>query len=312
MFESYPEYEYLLASSQLAFAMLGMGALLSPADFVREIHHPRPLLLGLSIQMLLVPLLALGFVSVVPLPAGLAAGILLVAIVPGGTLSNIYTYVGRGNIALSISLTSITTVATLLTAPLLITLLLASYSPDNAQMPVAKVSKDIFLALLLPLCTGMLIRALYFNVSQTLSKWSIRISLTLVLCIVIGALGSGRLNLIQYGFFGFFSVILFTLLLLGVSTLLTTLTALKVPDRAAISIEATLRNANLAVAIKATLFPATVGQLDPIGDAVLFCVLLYGGSGMLISMAPMYYYRSLATKNEQAISVQPSVIRQDP
>ena len=86
MFERYPEYEYLLASGQLAFAMLGMGALLAPRDFVDVFRRPKALGLGLAIQLVTVPLVALVLGRVLPVPPGIAAGLALVAAVPGGSM----------------------------------------------------------------------------------------------------------------------------------------------------------------------------------------------------------------------------------
>ena len=79
MFEAYPRYEHLLASAQLDFAMLGMGAVLSPRDFLGVVRSPRALAIGLAVQLVAVPLLA-GFLgALLPVPAGIAAGLVLVA-----------------------------------------------------------------------------------------------------------------------------------------------------------------------------------------------------------------------------------------
>ena len=134
-FSHYADYEYLLASSQLFLAMLGMGALLAPKDFISEVRQPRSLCIGLGFQWMLVPMIALAVAALAPVPTGVAIGIMLIAAVPGGTLSNILTHFGRGNIALSISLTFITTVAALITTPLLLQLMMAEHLPDNFEMP---------------------------------------------------------------------------------------------------------------------------------------------------------------------------------
>ena len=121
---NYADYEYPVASGQLFLAMLGMGALLTPHDFLLEVKKPKGLIVGLVFQWAWVPLIALALSELLPIPAGIAVGLIFVAAVPGGTLSNIFTLFGRGNIALSIGLTSITTVAALVTTPLLLKLLL--------------------------------------------------------------------------------------------------------------------------------------------------------------------------------------------
>ena len=136
LIENYPRYEHLLASIQLALAMLGMGALLGPRDFGRVARSPRALCVGLLLQLVLVPGLAFVLGRVLPLEMGLAAGFVLVASVPGGTMSNLVTYLGRGNIALSISLTAVTTVGALATTPALLRLLVGAARPSSGRVLV--------------------------------------------------------------------------------------------------------------------------------------------------------------------------------
>jgi hypothetical protein len=95
-------YEYPLAAAQLAFAMIGMGATLTVEDLLKVLRVPRGFAVGLAVQLLLIPALALGVSTAFALSAGLAAGLVLVAAVPGGSMSNVFTYFARGNIALSI------------------------------------------------------------------------------------------------------------------------------------------------------------------------------------------------------------------
>ena len=88
--------------------MLGMGALLVPRDFVAVVREPRGLLVGLTVQLVAAPLIAFAIGVWLSVPAGIAAGLVLVGAVPGGTMSNVVTHLGRGNIALSIGLTAVT------------------------------------------------------------------------------------------------------------------------------------------------------------------------------------------------------------
>ncbi len=291
-FDNYADFEYALASSQLFLAMLGMGALLAPRDFVLEIKQPKGLLTGLGIQWLMVPLIALLVGWALPVPAGIAVGLLMVAAVPGGTLSNILTHFGKGNIALSISLTSITTVAALITTPLLLHLLIESYLPDDFSMPTARIAQDIVLTLIVPLLMGMAIKAKTpVHASETFSKWIIRLSLALIVAMAVGAGGSGRLDPQAYGIIGIVALVVFGLAVQLLSLLTTKLVSLNNSDSLAIVVEATFRNMSLAVAIKAIVFPAVTGQLDPIGDAVFFTALLYGGVSLFMSLLPVLIHR---------------------
>ena len=303
-FSDYASYEYALASTQLVLAMLGMGALLSPRDFVLEIQAPRSLLTGLGFQWIAVPLIALALASTLPIPAGIAAGLIVVAAVPGGTLSNILTHFGRGNIALSISLTAITTVAALLVTPLLLHLMIAQHLPPDFSMPAASILREIILILLLPLALGMGVRrVLSLEHSESFSRWVIRASLAMIVLMAVGAGGSGRLDPQAYGIMGIVALVVFGLCVQLSAWFSTRLMRLSVRDGLAIVIEATFRNMSLAVAIKALIFPARTGEMDPIGDAIFFTALLYGGVSLFMSILPVVWHRRRPEASPSASAV---------
>lgn len=293
-FDNYASFEYPLASAQLILAMLGMGALLAPQDFMLEIKAPRALLTGLGLQWLVVPLIALVVASTLPVPAGIAAGIIVIAAVPGGTLSNILTHFGLGNIALSISLTAITTVAALAVTPLLLELMIGQHLPANFDMPTASILREIAQNLLLPLGIGMSARRLLgISKSEIFSRWVIRLSLAMIVLMAVGAGGSGRLDPKAYGLLGIIALTIFCLSLQIGAWFTTRMMRLSKRDTLAIVIEASFRNMSLAVAIKALIFPAKTGQVDPIGDAIFFTTLLYAGISLFMTLVPVIAHRRL-------------------
>jgi bile acid:Na+ symporter, BASS family len=289
---NYAAYEYPVAASQLFLAMLGMGALLSPRDFLLEIKKPKGLLVGFGIQWVLVPLIAVVLGALLPIPAAIAVGLIFVAAVPGGTLANVLTLVARGNIALSISLTAITTVAALVTTPLLLQLLLSQYLPADFSMPLGLIARDIFGTLIIPLVLGMLVKA-WTNtyVAAQFSKWAIRLSLMMILVIVVGSAGSGRLDVDAYGIIGVVALVIFVLTIQAGTVLVGKAIGMASRDGLTLTIVATFRNISLAIAVKATVFPARPGVLDPIGDAVLFVALLYAGVSMFMMLVLVGYQR---------------------
>ena len=199
MGELYIQYEYYVAAFQLFTAMLGMGATLTGDDFKDVLREPRAVSLGLAMQLLLVPALAYIFIHSLGLVGGLAVGIALVAAIPGGTTSNIFTYFAKGSIPLSISITGVTTLACLATTPLILGLLITDYLPADFAMPTAQIINDIALTLLLPLAIGMLILRVAPAWAPTISKGSIRASLLGILMIIVGSSSGGRLDLEVFG-----------------------------------------------------------------------------------------------------------------
>lgn len=281
----YLQYEYWFAAIQLILAMLGMGATLTMSDFKNVLNQPTAFNYGTLIQLLLVPVIAYIFIQSAGLTGGVAIGIALIAAIPGGTTSNIFTYMAKGNIPLSISITAVTTLACLLSTPLILSLLIAEYLPTDFSMPTQRIITEIALTLLLPLFIGMMILKKLPNIASPLSKWSIRLSLLFIAFIVIGSSSAGRLDIDAFGTNNLWMVFIFILLMTTISLLAANLLKLSLADRTAIQMEVVVRNINLGVLIKASLFPVVATSATSIGDMVLFTILLYGAIQMLIAAA---------------------------
>lgn len=285
MAELYIAHEYSIAALQLILAMLGMGATLTGRDFQDIARGPVPIAAGTGVQLLVVPLLAFLFISWPGVTPGVAIGIALIAAIPGGTVSNIFTYLARGDIALSISVTTLTTLACLVTTPLILDLLIGQQLPADFVMPKLGIVFEIGLTLLLPLLLGMLFLRYYPRSAPTFSLWCIRGSLLGVLLIVIGSLIAGRLDLAAFGAGNAVLVALFAIALAFAGWLVPRLTGMSRRKATAIEIEVVVRNINLGVLLKVSIFPASDPTLAPIGDLVLFTLLLYGGLQLIIGAA---------------------------
>jgi len=287
----YIQYEYWFAAFQLVLAMLGMGATLTISDFKQVIYEPRSVTIGTLIQLLLVPAVAFLFIAISGVVGGVAIGIALIAAIPGGTTSNIFTYMARGNIPLSISITGVTTLACLITTPLILSLLITQYMPSDFSMPTKKIIIEIALTLLLPLAIGMGILKYSPNNATWVSKWSIRLSLLGILFIIVGSSSAGRLDLDAFGNHNALLVLLFIIVLTSASWIAGKSFKLSQTDFTAIKMEVVVRNVNLGVLIKASMFPAVSGVDDSLGNMVLFTVLLYGGLQMLLAGALIFSSR---------------------
>ncbi|MBT4519835.1 MAG: bile acid:sodium symporter family protein [Halieaceae bacterium] len=277
MGEIYIKYEYWIAAFQLVFAMFGMGATLTIADFKDVIREPRAVSFGIAIQLILVPLIALFFIRFSNVSAGVAIGIAVIAAIPGGTTSNIFTHLARGNVPLSISITGLTTLACLISTPLILGLLITEYMPGDFAMPTGQIVNDIALTLLLPLAMGMIILRYVPGYARSISNWSIRASLFGILLIVVGSASAGRLDIGAFGEQNFLLVCAFVIILSISSWAASRLLRFSLSDSTAIEMEIIVRNVNLGVLIKATMFPAIAGNAHNVGDMVLFTLLLYGG-----------------------------------
>lgn len=291
MGELFLRYEYPLAASQLMLAMLGMGATLRVADFVEVLRYPTGIVLGLALQLLGVPLLAFATGRLFGLEPGLAVGLVLVAAVPGGTLSNVLTYFARANVPLSISLTAVTTLGSLVTTPVVLALFASAHLAADFEMPVARIAGEIAYCLLGPLSLGMALGNAFPSRREALASWSIRASLGVIALMVVGAVSADRVDAMQYGGAALGTLVLFSAAVFVAGYAVCTAAGLRSEDRMAIAIEACFRNTSLALLVKASAFPVVAGVPDPVADGAFFVALLYAGLAGAVVTGPVVWHR---------------------
>lgn len=153
----------VLLPAVLASIMLGMGLGLQLADFKRVLIQPKAALLGLLLQALFLPLLALLIILLLPLSPVAAAGLFLLALCPGGATSNLFSFIVRGDVALSITLTAVSSLLSPFTLPLLFVSYLTFSQGSGADfvLPLAPAIKQLALVTLLPIACGMLLRRIF-------------------------------------------------------------------------------------------------------------------------------------------------------
>jgi len=291
MGDLYLRYEYQIAALQLAFAMLGIGATLRLGELAAVFRFPKAVAVGLVLQLAAVPLLAVLLTRALPLTAGVAFGIALLAAVPGGTLSNLVTYYGRANVPLSVSLTALTTVGCLVTTPLLVQTLVGAAPARTLVMPAGRIAFEIGYCLLGPLAVGMAVGARLDASRERFATACVRLSFVMIFAMFAGSAAAGRVDVFSQGTaaligLGAFAVGAQMLGLVGAAA-----AGLPRHDAVAIALETTVRNVNLGLLLKASLFPVTPGVPDPVADGVLFAVLLYGGFALLASLPLARWHR---------------------
>lgn len=278
----YAQFEYILSAALLVLAMFGMGSTLRPTDFAGVARAPQGVLLVIVLQVLVTPLLAIGLARVFLLPAEVAVGMLLVAALPGGLFSNVMTFFGRGNVALSVSATAICTLGCLVTTTFVLKTFGSTQLPESFSMPAGRILSEILLCLLLPLTLGMVFLRLWPHRARRVAKLCLRGSVVLLGLIIIGSATSGRLDVGQFGWRAPVAIVVFQVLALWLCYLFGAVLRLPVSDSFAIAIEVVVRNAHLGVLLKASLFPAGDEKSSLMGNGVLFVVLFYGGISLLM------------------------------
>lgn len=300
MSELYIQFEYWFAFSQLLLAMVGMGATLKVADFLAVVQVPKAFIVGLSVQVVGVPLLAWGILTAMEVDPGVAVGLAILAAIPGGSTSNIYTHVARGNVALSIALSAVTTIFCLITVPVVLKLLISDYVPADFQLPAGKIAGEILVTLLIPLAVGMIILHFSPKVAAPLSRWAVRLSLAIIVLMIVGAGSAGRLDWDAFGLENALLVCGFAIALAVIGFVVPKLMRLNLADEAAIDMEVSVRNVNLGVLIKASLFPATAAAAAAaLGNMAFFAMLVYAVFMMLLALVLIVSTR-LRARNGQS------------
>jgi BASS family bile acid:Na+ symporter len=178
----------------LAFIMFALGLTLVVADFKRVFTRPRAMLVGLAGQMLLVPVFAYALALAWNMPAEMAVGLMILAACPGGVSSGLLTHLARGDTALSISLTAVTSVAAVITVPFVVDLAMAQFmhSAADVEFPLLKMVRGVFLLTTVPVVLGMGLKAWRPALALRLERPAGRLATALFVLIVLATFFSQR------------------------------------------------------------------------------------------------------------------------
>ncbi|MCZ8541998.1 bile acid:sodium symporter family protein [Psychrobacillus psychrodurans] len=232
----------------LGVVMFGMGLTLKAVDFKLIATHPKPVIIGVIAQFVIMPLIAFTIAYILNLPSELAAGLVLLGSVPGGTASNVMVYLAKGNVPLSITMTSFSTLLAPLLTPALLLLFAGQWMPVNAvEMFISIVQVIIF-----PIVLGLIVKKLFPVAFEKSTNIVPLISVLAIITIVSAVVAGNVNNIASAGLLVFLGVFLhngaglllgyYTAKLLGLSEL----------DRRAISIEVGMQNSGLGVALAGT------------------------------------------------------------
>ncbi|MDJ0577667.1 MAG: bile acid:sodium symporter family protein [Xenococcaceae cyanobacterium MO_234.B1] len=180
----------------LFIIMLGMGLGLTLDDFKRILVEPKAVIVGLIAQLILLPIVGWVLATVFPLAPELAVGVMLLAACPGGPTSNMITYLVKGNVALSITLTAITTLITVFTIPLVVNLSMQNFMGEGTalQLPFWKTVIQIAVITLIPISIGMLLHHYTPKWAHKVEKSVKWLSLFFLSLIIVGLLLKERAN----------------------------------------------------------------------------------------------------------------------
>lgn len=181
----------ILLPLSLIFIMFTLGTGLTVQNFQHIINQPKALILGLVNQMIFLPLITFIILSFVSLPMEMAVGMMILACCPGGVTSNMLARFAKGDIALSISLTAIVSIATVFTLPLVVGFSMQHFMGSNApSINIFSLGVTMFCITSVPVCIGLYLNTKHHTFTSYFSPIANKISNVLFVIIIIGALSS--------------------------------------------------------------------------------------------------------------------------
>jgi bile acid transporter len=251
--------EQALLAALLVVLMMGMGASLTLADFRAVLKSPRGPLIGLASQYGWMPLIAFGLAKALGLANDQAISLIIVGCTPGGTTSNLFTYYAKADVALSISMTALSTIVAVVVMPLLLIVYASSFTDAALKVPYGNITTTLAV-MLAPLAIGMFVRARRPGAAAVLEKVGSLAGIgVLGLLIVTGLVRNGEL-LAQTTPAMYAAAIGLGIIGFGLGYLLATLMKVDRPGRRAVAFETGIQNSPLALGIILASFPAALHE----------------------------------------------------
>ncbi len=232
-------------SMLLGVVMFGMGMTLKLSDFKLVFQRPRDVFIGALAQFTIMPLLAYVLAMAFNLPPELAAGVILVGTCPGGTSSNVMTYLARGDVALSVSMTMTTTILAPIVTPLLTWWLAGAW----VEISLSAMMMSIVQVVILPIVLGIVINSFFEKQVQKVVKVLPLVSVLAIVLIVGGVVAVSSQKILETGLLIMAVVMCHNLLGYGIGFLLAKACHMNMAKAKAISIEVGMQNSGLATSL---------------------------------------------------------------
>lgn len=236
----------------LGVVMFGMGLTLNLQDFKIVFSRPKDIIIGCLAQFTIMPLLAWGLALLFSLDEALALGVVLVGCCPGGTASNVITYLAKGDLALSVGMTGVST----LLAPFLTPLLTWALAGKSVDVNVTGMLLSILWVVILPIVIGLVIKWIWPKFTEKAVDYLPAISSIAIALIVAIVIGANANKLLAGGLIIILVVMLHNICGLSLGYLIGWLLGLSEPKKRAISIEVGMQNSGLASSLATLHFAA--------------------------------------------------------
>jgi len=282
--------EILLMPVFMFLLMLGMGATLSADSFRQLLRHPAPAFIGLASQYGWMPLIALALALALNLPPPIALGLMIMGCVAGGSVSNFFTYIARGDLSLSVSMTVISTLTGFVMIPLLLSIyaapLIGQSGSSDLQIPYGKIVVTL-LAIIVPVALGIVLRSRSPVWAGRMERGGSIAGFAMIFIIVAGVLFRHGDVLMQTDARVYLAGLLLAPTGFVIGYLSSSAMGLASAQRRAVALETGSQNTPLALAIILLSFPAEVQS------EIMIVPLLYGVTVVPLAALLAWWFRRI-------------------
>ena len=257
----------------LAFIMFSVGLELTFKDFQRITLRPKDFIIGTFSQMVILPIVAFAILSILTIEPALAVGVMIIAACPGGVTSNLFTYLARGDTALSVSLTAIISLLAVFTLPLIVNFSIFYFMDSNTVLELSIINSviGIFTVTTVPVILGMLLNHYAPTFTKEFDRFARIIASILFLIIIIGAVISERANFINYFKQAGLVTLSLNWIMMSLALFITTVCKFGDKQKTAVVLECGLQNGTLAIFVAATL----IGSKTMMVPGAIYSLLMF-------------------------------------
>ena len=283
----------------LFLIMMGMGLSLVVNDFKRVVKYPKAVGIGLTNQLILLPIIGFALANIMPLQPEYAVGVMLLVLCPGGTTSNLFTYLAKGDVALSVTMTAIASVITVFSIPIVLSFSLVYFmgAGSEFELPVLKTMITLIALTIVPISVGMLIKRFAPKVADNLQVYVSRFGVIFLTLLVVFLIYVQR-DVIVDAFIATGPVSL----LLNVSTMAlgyytSKWFGLNLAQRTSVTLEVGLQNSTLSIFMALTLLSNYNMSMTP----AIYTLIMFLTAGILVRVFSSKYNKLQKAEIEQGV-----------
>jgi len=258
----------------LFLIMFGMGLSLKVANFKDVFQSPKAVTVGLVGQMLILPIVAFLIAILLQLPPEIAVGLMIIALAPGGATSNMFTYLAKGDVSLSISLTAVVSVVTPFTIPIVAALSMLFFMGSDAEfsIPIVKTIMQLLIITVVPVILGMIVLSRWPTIAAKLENFLKWFSVVFLVFIIILIILKNKAHIGDFFAQAGLATLLLNIIVIFVGYQMAKLAKLSHKQSISIAYEVGIQNGTLALLVAGTLIGNEIMMIPAVTYAIIMFV----------------------------------------